>query len=152
MGRISVRTELVGTVPAAEALWYDLRRWPAFVDGFGRVVKAEDGWPAAGGRLVWASRPGGRGQVVERVTSYEERGGQTAEVEDERLRGVQQIRFAEADHAVEILLGLDYRLKQGGPLRAVTDALFIRRALGDSLRRTLARFGRELAADLEPLR
>jgi hypothetical protein len=90
--------------------------------------------------------------VVERVTRYEARVGQSAEVEDERLRGVQSIGFAALEDGVEVSLELEYALKEGGPLKAITDVLFIRRALGDSLRRTLARFVRELAADRELLR
>jgi hypothetical protein len=42
---------------------------------------------------------------------------------------------------------LDYELQQGGPLRAITDALFIRRALSDALVRTLRRFSTEAAEE-----
>ena len=49
-------------------------------------------------------------------------------------------------------LELDYELKQSGPVRALVDLLFIRRAVRDSLRRTLARFSREVSAELELLR
>jgi hypothetical protein len=38
---------------------------------------------------------------------------------------------------------LEYELTRYGPLSGVADALFIRRALRDSLRRTLFRFGLE---------
>ena len=41
------------------------------------------------------------------------------------------------------MLRLDYELSSGGPLRVVADALFIRRALRDSLRRTVHRFAVE---------
>jgi hypothetical protein len=40
-------------------------------------------------------------------------------------------------------LTLDYELSKYGPLRAVADVLFIRRALRDALRRTLRRFAIE---------
>jgi len=62
------------------------------------------------------------------------------------------VAFVALDDGTEVTLSLDYRLKSGGPLRAVVDVLFIRRALGDSLRRTLVRFSRELSSDLELLR
>jgi hypothetical protein len=143
---------MVGTVRGAEALWYDLARWPAFVDGFGHLAKQDGEWPEAGARIVWDSRPGGRGRVVEQVAEYREGEGQRAEVEDERLTGTQEVTFEPAADGVVVTLSLEYRLKQGGPLRIVTDALFIRRAVADSLRRTLIRFERELASDLEPLR
>jgi hypothetical protein len=152
MGRVRVSVDVPGPIVAAEELWYDLDRWSSFVDGFGHVAKVDAGWPATGATLIWDSRPGGRGRVVERVTRYEVRVGQTAEVEDERLRGVQSIGFAGLEDGVEVSLELQYELKEAGPLKAITDVLFIRRALGDSLRRTLARFTRELAADRELLR
>ncbi len=41
-------------------------------------------------------------------------------------------------------LRLEYELARSGPLRGVADVLFIRRALRDSLRRTLDRFAVEV--------
>lgn len=152
MGRVRVSVDVPGPILGAEELWYDRDRWSSFIDGFGHVARIDAGWPAEGATLVWDSRPGGRGRVVERSVAYEVRSGQTAEVEDERLRGTQTIGFAALEDGVEVTLALEYQLKDSGPLRAVVDVLFIRRALGDSLRRTLARFARELAADRELLR
>ncbi len=151
MGRVRVSVDVPGPIVGAEELWYDRDRWPMFIDGFGHVARID----AAGGQWRDADlglAPGGRGRVVERVTRYEARVGQTSEVEDERLRGMQTVGFAALEDGVEVSLELEYQLKDSGPLRAVTDLLFIRRALGDSLRRTLARFARELAADRELLR
>jgi hypothetical protein len=48
----------------------------------------------------------------------------------------------EAD-ASEVELSLEYELARYGPLRGLADALFIRRALRDALRRTLYRFAVE---------
>ncbi len=143
------RVFVPGPVFEAEALWYDLRRWPAFVEGFGAVRRQEGEWPRAGSVLVWDSRPNGRGRVVERVTRYEPRAGQTTEVEDGQLTGAQQIAFTlgEAGAPARIELSLAYSLKRGGPLMALTDIAFIRRALRDSLRRTLLAFTRELEGD-----
>ena len=45
-------------------------------------------------------------------------------------------------------LTLDYELKNRRFLTPLADLLFIRRELGDSLRRTLARFGHERRAEL----
>jgi len=136
----------------ARMLWYDRTRWPSFIDGFAAVAKTEGDWPQAPSTLVWDSRPGGRGRVVERVTDYEVRSGQTARVEDEKLTGIQSVAFVPLDDGTEMTLSLDYRLKSRNPVGAVVDVLFIRRALGDSLRRTLLRFSRELSSDLELLR
>jgi hypothetical protein len=43
----------------------------------------------------------------------------------------------------EIELSLEYELAKYGPFAGVADAIFIRRALRDALRRTLFRFGVE---------
>jgi hypothetical protein len=144
-----VALDLAGTVPLAETLWYDLARWPGWVDGFAAVARREGDWPAEGSTVVWDSRPGGRGRVLERSVRHAPGSGQTVQVEDEQLRGTQEVSFAALADGVEVALELTYELKSGGPLRQVVDLLFIRRALGDSLRRTLVRFGNELAADGE---
>jgi hypothetical protein len=144
MGRVSAQTDVPGTVEGAEELWYDVRRWPTFVDGFGHIHRCDDGWPGEGATLVWDSLPNGRGRVVERVVEQSRGQGQTVEVEDPRLRGTQRIVFTSLEDGVEVTLALDYRLKQGIVLAPLTDALFIRRAVRDSLRHTLDRFGREL--------
>jgi hypothetical protein len=140
-----------GLASEAEALWYDPQRWPSWIDGFGHVVKVEGEWPAVGARAVWDSRPGGRGRVVERVTAYETRTGQTLEVEDETLRGAQRVAFAPVPDGVEVALELDYELKRSNVLTPLTDALFIRRAVRDSLKRSLTRFARELRGDRDLL-
>lgn len=137
-----------GRLADAEAVWYDPHRWPSWVDGFGRVVKLEGDWPEVGARLLWQSPPKGRGLVQERVTAYEARTGQVLEVEDERLRGVQAVTFEAAQDEVRVTLTLDYELKQRGPLAPLVDRLFIRRSLGDSLRRTLTRFTYERRAEV----
>ena len=148
MGRARAAIEVAGSVEDAEALWYDLQRWPTFIDGFARVVRSE-GWPGGGGTLVWDSTPAGRGRVVEHVTAQVDGEGQTAEVEDPRLSGTQTVAFSALENGVGVTLSLDYKLKQGGPLRALADLFFIGRAIRDSLRRTLVRFARELEAGAE---
>ena len=147
------RARAIAVVPRrileAEELWYDPHRWAAWVDGFGHLVSIDEGWPGVGARVEWESPPGGRGRVVERVTAYEARTGQTREVEDERLRGTQTVAFeaAGADE-VQVTLTLDYELKQRHAFTPLLDRLFVRRELTESLRRTLARFGHERRAEL----
>ena len=141
--RVSARQRLPVRVAEAEALWYDLARWGAFVEGFAAVESVEHGWPREGGVLTWRSIPAGRGRVTERVTRHEVRGGQVSEVADDQLTGTQTVSFRPAGEGCEIGLVLDYRLK-AGPLMAVVDFLFISRAVRASLRRTLAAFAREL--------
>ena len=150
MGRARATIELPAQVSAAEELWYDVRRWPSFVDGFAHLEKAEGEWPREGARVRWASLPNGRGLVQERVVRYEVRAGQTVEVEDPKLTGTQVVKFTpKPESTCELEITLDYRLKDSNPFTPVVDALFVRRALNDMLRRTLARFRRELRSDLD---
>jgi Polyketide cyclase / dehydrase and lipid transport len=147
--RVRANIAVVGLASEAEELWYDPQRWASWIDGFGHVVKLEGEWPRAGARLVWDSPPGGRGRVAEQVMQYEPRGGQAMEIEDERLRGTQSVTFEPLPDGVRIRLELSYELKQGNFFTPITDLLFIRFALRDSLRRSLTRFARERRSDLE---
>jgi hypothetical protein len=149
MGKARVALELPAQISVAEALWYDVRRWPSFVDGFGHLQKVEDDWPRAGGRVVWDSLPNGRGRVVERVVRYEVRAGQVSEVEDPQMTGTQTVSFTPRSEGCTIVLELRYDRKDATFLGPIVDALFVRRAFTDSLRRTLVRFRRELVADAE---
>ena len=148
MGRAAASLQVPGLASEAEALWYDPVRWPAWIDGFGHVVELSGGWPAEG-RLVWNSTPEGRGRVIETVTAYEPRMGQSLAVEDSRLRGTQRVGFTPGPEAVEVTLELEYELKERAPLTWLVDRLFVRRQVVASLRRTLARFARERRGDLE---
>jgi hypothetical protein len=143
--RVSATTTVPGRVVEAEELWYDPHRWAAWIDGFGHVAKLEGEWPQVGSRLLWDSRPKGRGRVAERVVAYEPRAGQRLEVEDERLTGVQSVEFEAEGDEVRVSLTLEYTLKKRNP---VVDFLFIRRALRDSMRRTLTRFAHERRAEV----
>ena len=142
-----MRTAGAGTdVPlapaAALALWADVSRWPSFVEGFARLVEDDPGWPAPDARLVWESVPAGRGRVTEKVVESSEDRIATMVFED-RLAGRQEFRVAPGPRGAAVELSLEYTLTKYGPLGVVADALFIRRAIRDSLRRTLFRFGVE---------
>ena len=150
MGKARASIDLPGQVSAAETLWYDLRRWPSFIDGFGHVDKVEGDWPQEGSRVRWSSTPGGRGLVMECVSAYEVRAGQTVEVEDPRMQGTQSVAFEPLPEGrSRMTIELQYGLKSRMPLNPLVDAIFIRRAMNDALRRTLTRFRRELQGDLE---
>ena len=140
--------ERVGFAPCtplvAQRLWTETNRWPTFVDGFGRVLDKDERWPAEGTKVVWESGPAGRGRVTERVREYGD--GQVAtEVFDKQMTGIQTARFEPNEDGCDVYLRLDYELQSGGPLRPLTDALFIRRALAMALERTLRRFSTEAA-------
>ncbi|MDX6659014.1 MAG: hypothetical protein QOH62_3807 [Solirubrobacteraceae bacterium] len=148
MGRVKADLQLLGVATSdAEELWYDTRRWPTFVDGFGHVHKLDEGWPREPGAVVvWDARPGGRGRVLERVVSFEARVGQTVEIEDEKIHGRQTIAFEPGAGGCSLTLELDYAIKQDRGVSKVVDFLFVRRPMRDSLKRTLARFELEVRA------
>jgi hypothetical protein len=150
MARVFATTIVPGRIVESEELWYDQHRWAAWIDGFGHVAKLEGEWPKQGARLLWDSPPKGRGRVEERVVAYEPRSGHTLAVEDAKLRGTQTVEFeAAGGDEVRVTLTLDYELKERNPLTPLLDPLFIRRALRESLRRTLVRFGHERRAEIE---
>ena len=138
-----------GLASEAEALWYDPQRWPAWVDGFGHVVKLE-GDVAGGGRArrvgLAARRPRARRRA--RVGLRGARGAD-ARGRGREAAGTQTVTFEPGADGVEVALELEYELKQRNVFTPLTDVLFIRRALRDSLRRSLTRFAHERRSDLE---
>jgi hypothetical protein len=139
----SAEAEVALTPEAALRLWTDPTRWATFVEGFARVIEQEPGWPGEGSRLVWESVPAGRGRVTEKVVRGAAAERFATQVFEERLIGVQTFRAAESQGGSRVELSLEYELTKYGPLGSLADAIFIRRALRDSLRRTLARFAVE---------
>jgi hypothetical protein len=127
-------------------LWSDTARWPTFIEGYARVVAVGRGWPEVGGRVVWESNPAGRGRVTETVVESAPDRFSTQVFED-ALAGTQTLRVLPAGDGSEAELSLEYELTKYGPLAGIADALFIRRALRDSLRRTLRRFATEAAEE-----
>jgi hypothetical protein len=148
VGRARAQARMPGPVADVEALWYDTSRWPAFVDGLRSVHRVEGEWPRPGSRVIWDSVSNGRGRVIERVTGYEPRSGQACEVEDPRIEGTQAIGFTADGDACVVTMELRWTVKDHGPLGAVVDLLFVRRAFGDALRHTLARLARERRSDV----
>ena len=124
------------------ALWSDVERWPSFVEGFARRLELSPEWPAEGARVVWQSTPDGRGRVTETVVENSPDRFAT-KVYEEALMGTQALRVVPSGDGSEIELTLEYRLAKYGPLAGLADAIFIRRALRDALRRTLYRFAIE---------
>lgn len=145
MRAVQAEVTLPGSVHEAESCWYDTTRWPSWVDGLARVLAVEPGWPRAGSSVRWESGPAGRGRVVERVVAYEQLAGQTLEVEDDSIRGRQSVAFTPEGNGVEVELRLEYEIKRRTIVTPLIDILFIRRLMAASLRRTLARFGAQLA-------
>jgi uncharacterized protein YndB with AHSA1/START domain len=144
------RARVVRTVdlPPARAfeLWTDLSRWFTFIDGFGHVDRVDDEWPRTGAKLVWRSIPNGRGVVTEKVRASEPGARIETEVLEQRLIGTQTVEFTPGEEGgTDVAMSLDYKALTGGPLGPLVDLLFIRRAQGDALARTLRRFATEAA-------
>jgi Polyketide cyclase / dehydrase and lipid transport len=137
------QADVVLTPEAALRLWTDVDRWSTFVEGFARTLERSSEWPAPGARVVWESTPSGRGRVTEKVTEDVGADRFATMVFEERLVGTQTFRVVESEAGARAELSLEYRLTKYGPLSAVADAIFIRRAIRDSLRRTLSRFSVE---------
>jgi Polyketide cyclase / dehydrase and lipid transport len=141
VARVCVRQLFDASVHEVETCWYDVNRWPEWVDGLARVISVDGGWPRVGSEVIWQSSPAGRGRVSERVEAYEPLRGLTVRVQDEAIEGHQQVRFEPAGSGVEVELSLDYRITRRTPVTPVIEWLFVRRPMTTSLTRTLERFG-----------
>jgi hypothetical protein len=126
----------------AQRLWVDTNRWPTFIDGFGHVEHIDDTWPDPGSKVVWISTPAGRGRVTEKIRENGDR-VVVSDVFDSQMTAVQSMRFEPNEDGSDVYLTLDYELTTGGPLRGLTDVLFIRRSLAMALERTIRRFSTE---------
>jgi hypothetical protein len=81
--------------------------------------------------------------VTERVVESGD-GRLVTQVFEEALSGIQTFAaFPDPGGGSVVEVSLEYELARSGPLRGLADALFIRRALRDALRRTLHRFAVE---------
>ena len=144
-----VAESVVVGAPLADtwALYFDARRWPSWVDGFGGV-EAADGYPEVGGSLRWHSVPAGRGTVTERVLEHDPRRRHRIAFDDPESEGELTTSFAiepgtGGATATRVTQELEYRLRRRGPFVWLTDRLFIRAQLRASMQRSLARFAAE---------
>jgi uncharacterized protein YndB with AHSA1/START domain len=140
MATVEATVEIPAPLADVWDLYFDADRWAGWVDQFAAVVSA-DGYPDAGGELVWRSTAAGRGQVRERVVEHEPRSLHRIEFEDPESRGRLETRFAIVAEGEEgrtrVAQQLTYELTGGGPLAPITDFLFIRSQMRGSLERSL---------------
>jgi hypothetical protein len=87
--------------------------------------------------------------VTERVLESEPGVRLVTQVFEERCAGTQTVTFEPDGEGALAQIEYEYELAKGGPLRGVTDVLFIRRAQSDALVRTLRRFATEAAEEAE---
>jgi hypothetical protein len=141
---VSVSHVVEGSGIEAEQLWYDRSRWASWIDGFASLNKLSPEWPLAGARRVWVTPPGGRGLVMETVREHVAGDGQTLHFEDERVAGLQRVRFETDGVRTRITLALDMDAKARlAPARK----WWLRRQFREAARRSLTRFSYELAAE-----
>lgn len=150
MARVEASVEIPAPLADVWDLYFDRRRWRSWVDGFGSVI-ASDGYPERGGTLSWRSNEAGRGEVTERVLAHDPRTLHRVAFSDPSTEGELETRFEIApaegeDRITRVSQILDYRLPGGGPLRAITDRLFIQSQLRGSLQRSLVDLRAELTA------
>jgi len=142
VGSVEASVEIPAPLADVWELLVDPRRWPSWIDGFGSVEWVE-GYPAVGGTIRWHSTPVGRGTVSERVLEMEPRRLLRVAYEDpgssgEVLTVVEIVAEGGAEPRTKVDQRLEYKLSSGGPLRSLTDRLFIRPQMRRSLQRTLA--------------
>ena len=123
--------------------YFDPRGWPTWVDGFQAVVSGE-GYPETGSTLVWRSNPAGRGTVTEKVAEHQPRRRHQIEFADPSSSGTLLSRFEVAGSGTRVTLELDYRLVRSGILAAITERVFVRGQVRQSLQRSLLRLKHEV--------
>jgi uncharacterized membrane protein len=142
MSRVSESALVDGSLKEVWDVYFDPDRWAAWVDGFASVERSE-GYPDAGGTLVWRSNPAGRGTVTERVIEHAPRTRHRIEWSDPESSGELLSEFGVEGESVRVTLTLDYRLARGGPFAWLTERLFVRGQVQRSLQRSLERFEHE---------
>jgi Polyketide cyclase / dehydrase and lipid transport len=143
VSRVSASVRVSASLAEVWDRYFDADGWPAWVDGFGHV-ESSTGYPQTGGSLRWASGSAGRGKVIERVLEHEPRRLHRVSFEDPETEGELEVTFAIEGDGTVVTQEQDYRLRRGGPLAKVTDALFIRSQMRGSLARSLGRLKLEV--------
>ena len=143
MGVATESVRIKATLAETWDFYFDLGSWSSWVEGFDRVESSDD-YPDKGGRLVWRSRPAGRGRVAERVIEHQPRRRHRIAYEDPESDGELVTTFGIDGDEVEVTQEWKYRMKEGGVLAPITDRLFVRRQISGSLARTLNRLKLEI--------
>ena len=137
-------------VPASLAetwdLYFDPSRWPAWVDELHAVEELANGYPQMGGTVIWRSGPAGRGRVSETVLEHEPRRLHRIRYSDPSSEGEQRTDFSIEGEGTLVRLELTYSLLGAGPLKRITDLLFIRSQMGGMLARSLEGLRAEAAS------
>jgi uncharacterized membrane protein len=138
MATVSATIVVDAPVDDVWALYFDAQRWAGWVDQFSSVVSADPGYPSAGAGLVWRSGTAGRGEVREQVLEHDPPRRHRVEFSDPASRGELTTTFAKEGEATSVTQELAYELASSGVFARVSDALFVRSQMKNSLARSLA--------------
>jgi uncharacterized protein YndB with AHSA1/START domain len=123
--------------------YFDPRGWTVWVDGF-QAAESADGYPEAGGTLLWRSVEAGRGRVTERVLEHEPRRRHRIAFSDPQSEGELLTEMGIEGEHTRVTQTMDYRLAGRGPFSWASDFLFVRSQVRGSLERSLLRFKHEV--------
>jgi len=137
MGKATQEIVIGADLAEVWELYFDPRRWRAWVDEFHAVDESENGYPEKGGTLVWHSGPNGRGKVSEVVLEHEPRRLHKIRFGDPESEGELTTTFSIEGKGVKVVQALEYGLWKPGIFGPITDRFFIRPQIGASLLRSL---------------
>ena len=138
MGRVAEELLVPASLAEVWDLYFEPKTWPAWVDELQRVDSLAEGYPRAGGRLVWHSSAAGRGRVSETVLEHEPRRLHRIRYADPHSEGEQLTTFEIEGGGTRVAIELRYGLLEPGVLGPLTDRFFIRSQMRGSITRSLA--------------
>ena len=138
VGVVKASTEVPLSLAEAWEGYFDPRGWPEWVDGFAGVVSSE-GYPEAGGTLVWRTGTAGRGKVTEEVQAHEPRRLHRIAFRDPTMTGELETTFSIQGEGTRVSQAMTYRLVERG-IFAFLGALFVRSQVRRSLERSVTAF------------
>ncbi len=143
MATVGAEVEIAAEPAVAWDAYFDADRWRDWVDQFASVVSS-DGYPQAGGTLVWRSGRAGRGEVTERVAEHEPRHLHRIAFSDPEAEGELVTTFQPTAGGTRIRQELTYALRDRGFFARAADLFFVRSQMGASLARSLTALRAEL--------
>jgi uncharacterized protein YndB with AHSA1/START domain len=143
MATVGAEVAIAADVAAVWDLYFDADSWPAWVDQFASVVSSE-GYPEAGGTLVWRSGRAGRGEVTERVVEHEPRRLHRVTFSDPEAEGELLTAFQPSGDGTGVHQEMTYELRDRGIFTRAADLFFVRSQMRASLARSLTALRAEL--------
>ena len=129
--------------------YFEPRTWPSWVDSFRSVISLE-GYPQAGGTLVWKSVSAGRGEVTENVLEHEPRRLHRISFSDPSLEGEMAVSFAIEGEGTKIRAVFEYRVVDSSLFARAASVIFVKPQIRGTLRRSLDAFANEVGELLTP--